>query len=88
MAAFRQGDKIQVYQRSEDQRWEDYMDEYVGYRGVITDPDTVINDPDALVQVTLEGTGGTHRFPQDCSAQTGSLAGHFPRFQTAFDSWA
>jgi hypothetical protein len=66
MAAFRQGDKIQVHQRSEDQRWEDYMDEYVGYRGVITDPDTVINDPDALVQVTLEGTGGTHRFPQDC----------------------
>jgi hypothetical protein len=42
------------------------MNEYVGYRGVVTDPDMVINDPEALVQVTLEGTGGTHRFPQDC----------------------
>ena len=66
MTAFRQGDRVQIYQRSEDQRWEDYMNEYVGYLGVVTDPDTVINDPDALVQVTLEGTGGTHRFPQDC----------------------
>jgi hypothetical protein len=66
MSAFRQGDKVQIVQRSEDQRWEDYMDEYIGYRGVVTDPDTVINDPEALVQITLEGTGGTHRFPQDC----------------------
>ena len=47
-------------------RWEEYMNQYVGYRGVVTDPDMVINDPEALVQVTLEGTGGTHRFPQDC----------------------
>jgi len=66
MPAFRQGDKVVVYQRSQDQRWENYMDEYVGYSGLVTDPDMVINDPDALVQVTLERTGGTHRFPQDC----------------------
>ena len=32
----------------------------------VTDPDTVINDPQALIRVTLDGTGGTHRFPQDC----------------------
>jgi len=66
MPALRQGDKVRIFQRSEDQRWEEYMNEYVGYRGVVTDPDMVINDPDSLVQVTLEGTGGTHRFPQDC----------------------
>ena len=66
MPALRQGDKVEVYQRSQDQRWEDYMNEYVGYRGMVTDPDMVINDPEALVQVTLERTGGTHRFPQDC----------------------
>jgi hypothetical protein len=66
MTAFRQGDKVLIHQKSDDQRWEEYMDQYLGYRGVITDPDMVINDPEALVQVTLEGTGGTHRFPQDC----------------------
>jgi hypothetical protein len=66
MSALRQGDKVEVFQKSQDQRWEDYMNEYVGYRGVVTDPDMVINDPETLVQVTLEGTGGTHRFPQDC----------------------
>ena len=66
MSAIRQGDKVQIHQRSKDQRWEEYMNEYVGYRGVVTDPDMVINDPEALVQITLEGTGGTHRFPQDC----------------------
>jgi hypothetical protein len=66
MTAFRQGEKVLVHRKSEDPRWEEYMDQYVGYRGVITDPDMVINDPEALVQITLEGTGGTHRFPQDC----------------------
>jgi hypothetical protein len=66
MSAFRQGEKILIFQRSADQRWEEYMDQYVGFRGVITDPDMVINDPEALVEVSLEGIGGTHRFPQDC----------------------
>jgi len=41
------------------------MDGYIGLHGMITDPDTAINDPDALVEVSLEGKG-THRFPQDC----------------------
>jgi hypothetical protein len=66
MSAFRQGEKILIFQRSEDQRWEEYMNQYVGFRGVITDPDMVINDPEALVEVSLEGSGGTHRLPQDC----------------------
>ena len=71
MPPFRQGEKVQIHQRSEDPRWENYMDQYVGYRGVITDPDMVINDPEALVEVTLEGIGGTHRFPQDCLCKLG-----------------
>jgi hypothetical protein len=44
------------------------MDEYVGLHGIITDPDATINDPDALVEVSLVGKG-THRFPQDCLKQ-------------------
>ena len=41
------------------------MDGYIGTRGIITDPDTAINDSDALVEVSLVGKG-TFRFPQDC----------------------
>ena len=62
---FRRGQKVEVYQKSKDESWEDYMDEYIGLHGIITDPDATINDPDALVEVSLEGKG-THRFPQDC----------------------
>ncbi len=62
---FRRGQRVEVYQRSSDEGWADYMDEYVGLHGIITDPDTAINDPDALVEVSLDGHG-THRFPQDC----------------------
>lgn len=59
------GDKIEVFKRSEDEAWEAYMDDFVGAHGFVTDPDTVINDPDALIEVSLEGRG-THRLPQDC----------------------
>ena len=62
---FRRGDRIEVYRKSTDEGWESYMDEYVGLHGMITDPDSTINDPDALVEVSLEGKG-THRLPQDC----------------------
>jgi hypothetical protein len=62
---FRRGQKIEVYRKSQDEGWQDYMDQYVGCHGIVTDPDTSINDPDALVEVSLDGKG-THRFPQDC----------------------
>ena len=61
----RKGQKIEVFRRSDDEAWEDYMDAFIGSHGIITDPDTSINDPDALVEVSLEGRG-THRLPQDC----------------------
>lgn len=62
---FRHGQKVEVFRRSEDESWQDYMDEYIGLHGIITDPDATINDPDALVEVSLVGKG-THRLPQDC----------------------
>ena len=62
---FHRGDKVEIHCKSQDECWETYMDEYVGCHGIITDPDSAINDPDALVEVSLEGRG-THRFPQDC----------------------
>ncbi|MBR9981068.1 MAG: hypothetical protein KFF50_08580 [Desulfatitalea sp.] len=63
--SFRRGQKIEIFRRSDDEMWEDYMDRFIGRHGIITDPDTSINDPDALVEVSLEGMG-THRLPQDC----------------------
>jgi hypothetical protein len=62
---FRRGQKVEVFRKSDDEGWAQYMDEYVGLHGIITDPDTAINDPDALVEVSLDGKG-THRLPQDC----------------------
>lgn len=62
---FRKGQKIEVFQKSKDEAWEPYMDDFVGVHGMITDPDTAINDPDALIEVSLQGMG-THRLPQDC----------------------
>jgi hypothetical protein len=59
------GDRIEVFQRSADEAWEPYMDDYIGLHGFVTDPDMVINDSDALIEVSLEGRG-THRLPQDC----------------------
>ncbi|MBF0111999.1 MAG: hypothetical protein HQK64_03230 [Desulfamplus sp.] len=62
---FRKGQKIEVFQKSKDEAWEPYMDEFIGVHGMITDPDTIINDSDALIEVSLEGVG-TYRLPQDC----------------------
>ena len=63
--AFRTGQRVEIYRRSEDESWQSFMDEYVGLHGIITDPDTTINDPDALVEVSLD-KAGTFRLPQDC----------------------
>jgi hypothetical protein len=62
---FRNGQRVEIYQKSADECWESYMDAFVGLHGIITDPDAVKNDPDALVEVSLDEKG-THRFPQDC----------------------
>jgi hypothetical protein len=62
---FQHGQRVEVYRRSDDESWQAYMDEYIGLHGIITDPDATINDPDALVEVSLVGKG-THRLPQDC----------------------
>ncbi|MFP4160148.1 MAG: hypothetical protein ACLFML_06825 [Desulfobacterales bacterium] len=62
---FRQGQKVEIYKRSGDESWEDYMEEFIGMHGIITDPDTSKNDPDALIEVSLDEKG-THRLPQDC----------------------
>lgn len=62
---FRKGQQIEIFQKSKDDSWESYMDEYIGLHGIVVDPDTFINDPDALVEVSLVGKG-THRLPQDC----------------------
>ena len=63
--SFRRGQKVEVYQQSEDESWEAYMNEFIGLHGIITDPDTAKNDPTALIEVSLNEKG-THRFPQDC----------------------
>jgi len=62
---FRRGQKVEIFRKSDDEAWAAYMDAYVGTHGIITDPDTAINDPDALVEVSIDGKG-THRLPQDC----------------------
>jgi hypothetical protein len=62
---FRKGQKVEIFQKSRDESWERWMDGLVGRHGIITDPDTAINDPEALVEVSIDGHG-THRLPQDC----------------------
>ena len=62
---FHKGQKVEIYRKSDDEEWQSYMDAYIGLHGIITDPDTTINAPDALVRVSLDNEG-THRFPQDC----------------------
>lgn len=59
------GQKIEIFRVSDDESWESYMDDFVGLHGIITDPDATINDPDALIEVSLQGKG-TYRLPQDC----------------------
>ena len=61
----RRGQRVEVYRQSGDEGWESFMNDFIGSHGIITDPDTAINDPDALVEVSLEDKG-THRLPQDC----------------------
>lgn len=56
---------MEVYRKSQDDDWQAHMDRYVGLHGIVTDPDMVKNDPEALIEVTLDGEG-THRLPQDC----------------------
>lgn len=63
--SFHKGQKVEVFRRSQDEAWEAYMDELIGRHGIITDPDTSINDPEALVEVSINGKG-TFRLPQDC----------------------
>ncbi|MBU0545513.1 MAG: hypothetical protein KKH97_09260 [Proteobacteria bacterium] len=62
---FRKGQKVEIYRKSGDESWETFMDEFVGRHGMITDPDTAINDPESLVEVSISGKG-TYRLPQDC----------------------
>jgi hypothetical protein len=62
---FRNGQRVEIYKKSEDESWEPYMNEFIGLHGIVTDPDAVKNDPDALIEVSLDEKG-THRFPQDC----------------------
>ncbi|RJR23208.1 MAG: hypothetical protein C4582_05705 [Desulfobacteraceae bacterium] len=63
--AFRRGQRVEIFRKSNDESWGKYMDGFVGLRGVVTDPDTEKNDPDALIEVSIDDKG-THRFPQDC----------------------
>ncbi len=62
---FRQGQKVEIFQPSTDESWEKYMGGFIGLHGIITDPDASKNDPDALIEVSLDEKG-THRLPQDC----------------------
>ena len=62
---FHRGQKVEVYRRSKDDSWEAFMDALVGRHGIVTDPDMLINDPQALVEVSLQDKG-TFRLPQDC----------------------
>lgn len=62
---FRRGQRVEIYRKSQDESWEAFMNEFVGLHGIVTDPDTIKNDPDALIEVTLDEKG-TYRFPQDC----------------------
>jgi hypothetical protein len=63
--AFKRGSRVEVFQASSDEAWDIYMNDFIGVHGVVTDPDTSINDPDALIEVSLQNKG-THGLPHDC----------------------
>ena len=62
---FHRGDRVKIFRKSSDEAWEPYMDGFIGCQGIVTDPDSSINDPDALIEVSIVDKG-THRLPQDC----------------------
>ncbi|MEZ4568319.1 MAG: hypothetical protein R2860_15615 [Desulfobacterales bacterium] len=59
------------FTRSQPMNVESYMDAFVGLHSIIR-TDAVKNDPDALVEVSLDEKG-THRFPQGLPAYIGRL---------------
>ncbi|MCF8106627.1 MAG: hypothetical protein K9K64_14190 [Desulfohalobiaceae bacterium] len=63
--SLRQGQRVEIYRKSEDESWEPYMDGLLGQHGIVTDPDSSKNDPEDLVEVSLDEKG-TYRLPQDC----------------------
>ncbi len=65
MTVFRKGQKVEIYRKSKDEEWDNFMVKYLGRHGIVVDPDTSINDPDTLVEVSIDGEG-TCRLPQDC----------------------
>lgn len=65
MTQFRKGQHVEVYRSSKDENWEPYMMSYIGSHGIVTDPNTVINHSDSMIEISLDGHG-THRLPQDC----------------------
>jgi CBS domain-containing protein len=54
---FHKGQKVRVAHPSTDESWEEYMNGLVGSLGLITDPDSQVNDPDSLIEVSLEDKG-------------------------------
>lgn len=48
-----------------EESWQPFMDARIELHGIIVDPDTSVNDPDARIEMSLEDKG-TFRLPQDC----------------------
>ena len=42
---FRRGQKVEIYRKSDDESWQEYMNKYIGVHGRVTDPDASKNDP-------------------------------------------
>ncbi len=62
---FRKGQKVEVFQKSTDEAWEPYMDEFIGVHGMITDPDTATKREGKLFSVFLPtGLKGRIGFPK------------------------